>query len=63
MGAFIIAGLVVGAGLSFAVLQLLAAGMSDSTDAGTGGAGATAVGTLVVGAVIAASHFLPHLGW
>lgn len=63
MGAFIMAGVVLAAGLGFAVLQLFAAGMSDVTDAVDCGARWTAIGAVVVAAIVASTHWLPNVGW
>ncbi len=52
--AFVIAGLIALATLAFAGLQVLAAGMSDWT---TNTIGFTAA------ALIAVTHWLPHIGW
>lgn len=61
--AFIFAGIVLFLGLAFALLEMFAAGMSDNGYAGDGGAGATALGTVIIAALIAATHWLPHIGW
>jgi len=63
MGAFIVAGVVLVAGLLFAVVQLFAAGMSDATGQGDGGAGATAIGAVIIAVIIAATHWMPSIGW
>ena len=64
MVAFILAGIVFVATLAVSALMVFAAGMSDSPSAS---ANVPVVSTFVTGtiiaALIAASHWMPHLAW
>lgn len=64
MLAFIIAGVVFAGTILLSVLMLFAAGMSDSPSAS---ADVPVVSTFITGtiiaALIAASHWLPHVAW
>ncbi len=66
MGAFIIAGLVLGLSFLSFLAQLFASGMSDNPSTAEEMA-SNAVWSLAGGAIlavwIAASHWLPHIGW
>lgn len=64
MGAFIVAGLIFAGTIGLSVLMMFAAGMSDSPSASKD---VPVVSTFVTGtsiaAVVAATHWLPHIGW
>ena len=62
MGAFILAAVVAVGTVLFALLQLFAAGMSDVPNANSG-AGVTLVIGLPLAVLIAATHYMPHIGW
>ena len=66
MLAFIIAGLIAFGSVVAWAFAMLAASMSDSITASSDAA-ATANSVLVIGlgiaALVAASHWLPHIGW
>lgn len=62
MAAFIVAGIVAFLTLALAALQVFAAGMSDVPGASSG-AGVTLGIGFFIAALIAASHWLPHIGW
>ena len=62
MAAFIVAGFIALGTLAFAALQIFAAGMSDVPGASSG-AGVTLGVGLTIAVLIAASHFMPHIGW
>jgi len=59
---FILAGVVVAGTLGFAALQAFAAGMSDAPGVSSGAGTTLSIG-LPIAALIAASHWLPHIGW
>jgi hypothetical protein len=62
MVAFIIAGIVALLSLALGLLGLFASGMSDAPGQ-TSGVAPYVIGGLIVAALIAASHFLPHMSW
>ncbi len=62
MGAFILAGIVIIATLAIAFLQSFAVYMS-TTGTGDSGAGSTLIWGFMLAAIIAASHWMPHIGW
>jgi hypothetical protein len=66
MGAFIIAGSVLGLSVLWFLVQLFASGMSDSPSAAeemSSNAVWSLAGGTILAALIAASHWLPHIGW
>jgi hypothetical protein len=62
MVAFIIAGIVAMLSLALGLLGLFADGMSDAPGQ-TSGVATYVIGGLIIAALIAASHFLPHMSW
>jgi len=64
--AFIVAGLIAVTTIAVCAVMIFAAGMSDSPSA-SADVGGDALRTFVIGIVIAglvaASHWLPHIGW
>jgi hypothetical protein len=60
--ALILAGLIALGTLGWAALQVFAAGMSDVPGAKSGAGTTLAIG-LPAAALVAASHWWPHVGW
>lgn len=60
--AFIFAGLILVASLAIGAIGLMADMMSDAPGQ-TSGVGGYVIGGIVIAALVAASHWLPHLGW
>lgn len=64
MGAFIVAGVIFVGTILLSLLMLFAAGMSDSpSEAENVPVISTFVTGTIIAALIAASHWLPHIGW
>jgi hypothetical protein len=64
MGAFIIAGIVAVITIIISLLMLFAAGMSDAPSAvAKVPVTSTFVTGMVIAGLIAATHWLPHIGW
>lgn len=64
MGAFIIAGIVALVTLVISALMLFAAGMSDSPSAAANvPVTSTFITGMIIAALIAATHWMPHIGW
>lgn len=64
MGAFIIAGIVFVITVLISLVMLFGAGMSDSPSAAASvPVKATFITGTVIALLIAASHWLPHIGW
>lgn len=62
MGAFIVAGLIVTVTLVVAVIAVWAVSMSDAPGVSSGPGWVLTVG-LTAAALVAATHWLPHIGW
>lgn len=62
MGAFILAGIIAGLALMLGLLGLFATGMSDAPGQ-TSGVAPYVIGGLVLAGFVAASHWIPPIGW
>lgn len=60
--AFVIAAIIAVISLAIGLLGIFASGMSDASDQSSGVA-PIVIGGLALSALIAVSHWLPHIGW
>lgn len=63
MGAFIIAGIIFGLTLVACILMVFAAGMSDAPSQDSVPVVPTFIGGTIIAALVAASHWMPHINW
>ena len=63
MGAFVLAGLIAGGAFLLAVLAELARGMATAPSMQPSYFLSILIPGLVISALVAASHWLPHIGW